>query len=1017
MAIRFDQIELAGAGHDLYPTIAATGSGQLVQLQSSHGYLQLGSNNSSYAHFQTDRADFYFNAPVKFDGSIGAYGGTETASFASYIDSQDTNYFVNPNGSSSLYTPVTMSTNDTTLTFQDAGTNAFQIKTSAGDELYLGSNNNYQLQMTTSGHVNTQGDWRFGANFVKVGNSATYNSDDGSWGSRFVVSSTVHARIDCAQDANAVRASWFTHTGHLYSTFGTVTAHDMRLISHNATRQFLYNGYSQESASYRAPIFYDSQSTGYYLNPNDKSNLYSIKLNGYLSGTSAGCAEIGRNHAYDTMELKGYGAEFMIGAQHTSININYRTCNNGASGHTPTDWYWRAGSPTSFANMYMAQMSSSTNARAPIFYDSNDTAYYLNPASTSNLNDVEIVQLAVDSYIYHKGDTDTYLGFDTTDSIRFVTGNNERMIINSDGIQARELKGVRTNLATSEGWAETNAWSVGTQTGYYGGNFTINGSSDENNICFEEGPTPNSGSSSITRKLMWKCRYNGSGNGADGGWNKTITGIDYNKAHISVVYVKRIADGNGNFYHGTTTCLNLSDGSSNGNPYFIAMGSQSIPLNVWCVSIGYLQANNDTASSAGSSYSGMYRLDTGERIHGYTDFRLAASTTSQHRAFLYYSSNTATEVWMTAPGFYEVNGHEPNINELLMRPEDRVDSIRADVDLRSPIYYDSNNTAYYLNPDHASTSLSTTGKWFMQGSHSSARLQLNYAHGSDATNSGALTAWVSEPGITYESSGIGGNIHVSGQYYGRAYNDGYGVYVRFDKGNGNLQHCTTTGNAGVSGGQGTVQWYNDASGNSFSTTSCRAPLFYDSSDTTYYSDPAGTSNQRNIHIKQGSTLNQYRSGDAAFAYRDARAEGSYAAIYKGTYTGSAYGNYFEYWYDGNSYHSISCANDKFNFNAPISVTGQITASADVVAYSDERLKKDIKTLDGSKVYDMRGVSFTKDDKKGSGVIAQELEKIAPELVSDNNEYKAVAYGNITGYLIEAIKDLKAEIEELKKQIK
>ena len=65
---------------------------------------------------------------------------------------------------------------------------------------------------------------------------------------------------------------------------------------------------------------------------------------------------------------------------------------------------------------------------------------------------------------------------------------------------------------------------------------------------------------------------------------------------------------------------------------------------------------------------------------------------------------------------------------------------------------------------------------------------------------------------------------------------------------------------------------------------------------------------------------------------------------------------------------------------------------------------------------MRGVSFIKDGQEGSGVIAQELEKIAPELVSDG-EYKAVAYGNITGYLIEAIKDLKAEIEELKKQIK
>ena len=55
----------------------------------------------------------------------------------------------------------------------------------------------------------------------------------------------------------------------------------------------------------------------------------------------------------------------------------------------------------------------------------------------------------------------------------------------------------------------------------------------------------------------------------------------------------------------------------------------------------------------------------------------------------------------------------------------------------------------------------------------------------------------------------------------------------------------------------------------------------------------------------------------------------------------------------------------------------------------------------------------KDGKKGSGVIAQELQKIAPELVNNDSKYKSVAYGNITGYLIEAIKELKAEIEELK----
>ena len=99
--------------------------------------------------------------------------------------------------------------------------------------------------------------------------------------------------------------------------------------------------------------------------------------------------------------------------------------------------------------------------------------------------------------------------------------------------------------------------------------------------------------------------------------------------------------------------------------------------------------------------------------------------------------------------------------------------------------------------------------------------------------------------------------------------------------------------------------------------------------------------------------------------------------------------------------------------ASISDAGTFTATGDVVAYSDKRLKSNIKTLDGSKVLKMRGVSFEKEGKKGSGVIAQELEKVAPELVNNDSEYKGVAYGNISGYLIEAIKELKAEIEELK----
>ena len=101
-----------------------------------------------------------------------------------------------------------------------------------------------------------------------------------------------------------------------------------------------------------------------------------------------------------------------------------------------------------------------------------------------------------------------------------------------------------------------------------------------------------------------------------------------------------------------------------------------------------------------------------------------------------------------------------------------------------------------------------------------------------------------------------------------------------------------------------------------------------------------------------------------------------------------------------------------------SVVGSLTAAADVIAYSDERLKENVKTLDGSKVLQMRGVSFDRLDngKYSSGVIAQELEKVAPELVIDDGKYKGVAYGNITGYLIEAIKEQQKQINELKSQM-
>jgi len=100
----------------------------------------------------------------------------------------------------------------------------------------------------------------------------------------------------------------------------------------------------------------------------------------------------------------------------------------------------------------------------------------------------------------------------------------------------------------------------------------------------------------------------------------------------------------------------------------------------------------------------------------------------------------------------------------------------------------------------------------------------------------------------------------------------------------------------------------------------------------------------------------------------------------------------------------------------ISDAGKATFNNDVVAFSDERLKSDIKTIENGldKVLKMRGVTFKRDGVAGTGVIAQEIQDIFPEVVSSSQEYLAVAYGNMVGVLIEAIKDLQGQLDKIRK---
>ena len=120
---------------------------------------------------------------------------------------------------------------------------------------------------------------------------------------------------------------------------------------------------------------------------------------------------------------------------------------------------------------------------------------------------------------------------------------------------------------------------------------------------------------------------------------------------------------------------------------------------------------------------------------------------------------------------------------------------------------------------------------------------------------------------------------------------------------------------------------------------------------------------------------------------------------------------------------LNLSNYNINFGAAIDVKTTVYAGGNITAFSDVRLKENIKPIENAieKVSAINGVTFTRiDDEeniKYAGLIAQEVEEVLPEVVRENEDgYKTLDYGNVAGLLVEAIKDLKEEINTLREEV-
>ena len=141
----------------------------------------------------------------------------------------------------------------------------------------------------------------------------------------------------------------------------------------------------------------------------------------------------------------------------------------------------------------------------------------------------------------------------------------------------------------------------------------------------------------------------------------------------------------------------------------------------------------------------------------------------------------------------------------------------------------------------------------------------------------------------------------------------------------------------------------------------------------------------------------------------------------------------DYFKPGDTLDDLNVKNG-INCQGPMTAAGDFTtlgniyARQDIVAFStsDERLKKDIRPITNalSKLQDIKGVTFEWDGDlqktytgKDVGVLAQDIQRVQPECVVERDTgYLAVKYDKLIPLLIESIKELKSEVNDLRRQL-
>jgi hypothetical protein len=690
----------------------------------------------------------------------------------------------------------------------------------------------------------------------------------------------------------------------------------------------------------RAPIFYDQNNTGYYLNPDGTSYLYHLILSGASYFRPNTWIQMDGN--YGIYWPGYYGAHIYpnTGSSYTQLRfdgqkngydglwLSYSAVNGmmydgGGNGGVYREangrWYFYyhlgndcmgigTSSTSSTWSLYLNKgVYAQSRIDATIYYDTNDAGYYIDPTGNSNWQGLTL-----------RGKAQTGLTGKTNWKRPDITGNSDYWT----GIMGWGTEDFNSVMTWGSGFIDT--WSnpanqpsgtshwVGVQAHHY-----TNAYGSAYGWQMVGGPIGN-----LRFRQSWP---------SVGAW-RTIPMHDVN-------------DGSG----GTLYAGSFSDANDTG--YFCDPNGRSRLSSMDYGNGGYYFAGGDWG----------YRHNTPS---GWIQFGPA--------------NGSHAHIYTNLSNFYlnaaiQVNGV----------------SIMYTDDIRTRVFYDVDNTGYYIDANNNSSLNRANVSLSRFGSSGDVAQDFRNTPAGTMRHNGDDANLGSSPGGTWWF--YDHYRHSNGSNF-------WGVQVAWgweDQANRLATRNVTGGSFG-----GWVYYLNSSNFSSYALSRSGDTM---SSILYFLTNNGGQA----VNNSSSAALQAYSTGNNS----------AYMSFHKGGHYAINMG------LDNDNVFRIggwSAAANRFVMD----MSGNLTMAGNVTAYSDIRVKENIVTIENGldKVLGMRGVYYNRtdsDDKRTQvGVIAQEMLDVLPEIVSqDNLGMYNVAYGNISAVLIEAIKELKGELDDARNEIK